>query len=179
MLARQYPLGSVDGDRIYTKDGSIWSSAGVSAGAHLALAVIEEDHGHELAVEIARNTIHFMRRGSGQRQFSPQLAAQTTGHQPVRELIPWISENLNAELSVPALARRAAMSERNLSRFFRQQVSTTPARFVARLRTEAAKAKLDATGDTVEDYCSEHRFRRWGHIASAPPGGNSKPSQPG
>lgn len=149
-LAQSYPKVHVDGDRIYTQDGNIWTSAGVSTGVDLALAMVEEDHGHELAVEIARRMVLFMRRGSGQRQFSVQLEAQAAEHQPIRELVAWISENLNADLSVPALARRVGMSERNFSRVFTQQVSTTPARFVARLRTEAAKAKLAQTADKLD-----------------------------
>jgi len=150
LLAQRYPHISVDGDRIYTQDGNIWTSAGVSAGVDLALAMVEEDHGHGLALEIARRMVLFMRRGAGQRQFSSQLAAQAADHQPIRELIAWMSEHLDADLSVPALARRAGMSERNFSRVFTQQVSTTPARFVARLRTEAAKAKLASTDHKLE-----------------------------
>ncbi|HUI83698.1 MAG TPA: helix-turn-helix domain-containing protein [Candidatus Binatia bacterium] len=149
-LAGRYPQISVDGDRIFTQDGNIWTSAGVSAGVDLALAMVEEDHGHALALEIARRMVLFMRRGSGQSQFSSQLAAQAADHQPIRELIAWISEHLDADLSVPALARRVGMSDRNFSRVFTQQVSMTPARFVARLRTEAARAKLAASGQKLE-----------------------------
>ena len=157
-LARKYPQIRVDGDRIYTRDGNIWTSAGVSAGVHLALAMVEEDHGHALALEIARRMVLFMRRGSGQRQFSSQLAAQSADHQPIRDLIAWMSENLDADLSVPALARRVGMSDRNFSRVFTQQVSMTPARFVARLRTEAAKAKLAATNHKLDAVAQSAGF---------------------
>ncbi len=157
-LAQRYPRISVDGDRIYTQDGSVWTSAGVSAGVDLALAMVEEDHGHALALEVARRMVLFMRRGAGQRQFSAQLAAQAADHHPIRELVAWISENLSADLSVPALARRAGMSERNFSRIFRQQVNTTPARFVARLRTEAAQAKLAATSHSLETVAESAGF---------------------
>lgn len=157
-LAHRYPQIRVDGDRIYTQDGNIWTSAGVSAGVHLALAMVEEDHGHALALEIARRMVLFMRRGSGQRQFSSQLAAQAADHQPIRDLIAWVSEHLNEDLSVPALARRVGMSERNFSRVFTQQVTMTPARFVARLRTEAAKAKLAATGEKLEAVAESAGF---------------------
>jgi transcriptional regulator GlxA family with amidase domain len=157
-LASKYPKISVDGDRIYTQDGNIWTSAGVSAGVHLALAMVEEDHGHALTLQIARRMVLFMRRGSGQRQFSSQLAAQAADRHPIRDLIAWVSENLNQDLSVPALARRAGMSERNFSRVFTQQVSITPARFVARLRTEAAKAKLAETGDKLEAVAESAGF---------------------
>lgn len=157
-LAQRYPRISVDGDRIYTRDGNVWTSAGVSAGVDLALAMVEEDHGHALALDVARRMVLFMRRGAGQRQFSSQLAAQAADHHPIRELVAWISENLNADLSVPALARRAGMSERNFSRIFRQQVNATPARFVARLRTEAAKAKLAATNHSLETVAESAGF---------------------
>ncbi len=158
LLAQRYPRIAVDGDRIFTQDGNIWTSAGVSAGIDLALAMLEEDHGHALALEIARRMVLFMRRGAGQSQFSSQLAAQAADHQPIRDLIAWISEHLDADLSVPALARRVGMSDRNFSRVFTQQVSTTPARFVARLRTEAAKAKLAATPEKLEAVAQSAGF---------------------
>ena len=157
-LAQRYPGISVDGDRIYTQHGNVWTSAGVSAGIDLALAMVEEDHGHALALEVARRMVLFMRRGAGQRQFSSQLAAQAADHHPIRELVAWIAENLGADLSVPSLARRAGMSERNFSRIFRQQVNATPARFVARLRTEAAQAKLAATNHSLETVAESAGF---------------------
>jgi transcriptional regulator GlxA family with amidase domain len=157
-LARRYPQVRVDGDRIYTQDGSIWTSAGVSAGVHLALAMVEEDHGHALALEIARRMVLFMRRGAGQLQFSSQLAAQAADHQPIRDLIAWISEHLNEDLSVPALARRVGMSDRNFSRVFTQQVGSTPARFVAHLRTEAAKLKMAESGEKLEAIAESAGF---------------------
>lgn len=157
-LARRYPNVSVDGDRIYTQDGNIWTSAGVSTGVDLALAMVEEDHGHALALEIARRMVLFMRRGSGQLQYSSQLAAQGADHQPIRDLIAWMSENLNADLSVPALARRVGMSERNFSRVFTRQVSSTPARFVALLRTQAAKAKLAESTDKLDTVAQSAGF---------------------
>jgi transcriptional regulator GlxA family with amidase domain len=149
-LAQRHPRISVDGDRIFTQDGKVWTSAGVSAGTDLALAMVEEDHGHTLALEIARGLVLFMRRGGGQKQFSSQLAAQAADHGQIRELVAWMSEHLDGDLSVPALARRAGMSERNFGRLFKQHLDTTPARFVARLRTEAAQAKLAGTVEKLE-----------------------------
>ena len=157
-LARNYPKVAVDGERIYTQDGNIWTSAGVSAGIDLALAMVEQDHGHALAQEIARNMVLFMRRGAAQRQFTSQLAAQAADHQPIRDLVAWISENLSADLSVPALARRVGMSERNFSRVFARELNMTPARFVAHLRTEAAKAKLAETADKRENIAENAGF---------------------
>jgi len=157
-LAQRYPQISVDADRIFIQDGKVWTSAGVSAGADLALAMVEEDYGHGLALEIARHMVLFLRRSGGQSQFSSQLAAQAADLQPIRELIAWISEHLDADLSVPVLARRAGMSDRNFSRVFSQQVGTTPARFVARLRLEAAKARVEQTTDKVESIASRAGF---------------------
>jgi transcriptional regulator GlxA family with amidase domain len=158
-LARRYPRISVDGDRIFTQDGNVWTSAGVSASTDLALALVEEDHGHALALELARRMVLFMRRGGGQKQFSSQLAAQAAEHQPIRELVAWMSEHLNADLSGPVLARQIGMSERNFRRVFKQQLDTTPARFVAQLRTEAAQAKQAATSEKLESIAQSAGFR--------------------
>jgi transcriptional regulator GlxA family with amidase domain len=157
-LARRYPNILVDGDRIFTHDGNIWTSAGVSAGIDLALAMVEEDFGHAVALDVARRMVVFLQRSGGQKQFSTQLAAQAGDHQPIRELVAWIAEHLDADLSVPVLARRVAMSERNFSRVFTQQVKETPARFVARLRMEAAQSKLVETADNVETIASDVGF---------------------
>jgi len=157
-LAQRYPQVSVDADKIFVQDGNVWTSAGVSTGADLALAMVEEDHGHALALEIARHMVLFLRRPGGQSQFSSQLEAQAADLRPIRELIAWISEHLDANLSDPVLARRAGMSARNFSRVFSQQVGTTPARFVARLRLQAAKARLEATADNVETIASQTGF---------------------
>jgi transcriptional regulator GlxA family with amidase domain len=157
-LAQRYPRVSVDADKIFVQDGNVWTSAGASTGADLALAMVEEDHGHALALEIARHMVLFLRRPGAHSQFSSQLAAQAADLQPIRELIAWISEHLDADLSVPMLAKRAGMSGRNFSRVFSQQVGTTPARFVARLRLQAAKARLQATSDNVETIASRAGF---------------------
>ncbi len=149
-LAQMYPKVRVDGERIYMRDGHIWTSAGVSAGADLALAMVEEDHGHELALEVARHMVLFLRRPGGQSQFSSQLAAQAAEHHPIRELVAWIADNVNGDLSVPALARRAGMSERNFGRIFQKEVGLTPAHYVAQQRLEAARRMLEETGEKVE-----------------------------
>jgi transcriptional regulator GlxA family with amidase domain len=120
------------------------------SGADLALAMVEEDHGHELALEVARRMVLFLRRPGGQSQFSSQLAAQAAEHHPIRELVAWIVDNLDGNLSVPILARRAGMSERNFGRIFQKEVGLTPARFVAQQRLEAARRMLEETGENVE-----------------------------
>jgi transcriptional regulator GlxA family with amidase domain len=157
-LAQRYPRVSVDADKIFIQDGNVWTNAGVSTGADLALAMVEEDHGHELAIEVARHMVLFLRRPGGQSQFSSRLAAQAADRQPIRELIAWISENLDADLSVPVLAKHAGMSDRNFSRVFSRQVGATPARFVSRLRLQAAKARLEQTTDKVGTIASRSGF---------------------
>jgi transcriptional regulator GlxA family with amidase domain len=157
-LARNYPKISVDADRIFIQDGNVWTSAGVSAGADLALAMVEEDYGQAIALEVAQHMVLSLRRHGSQSQFSPQLAAQAADRQPIRELIAWISEHLDSDLSVPALARRAGMSERNFSRVFVRQVGTTPARFVGHLRLEAARTRLEETTDKIEAVATHAGF---------------------
>ncbi len=157
-LARAYPKISVDADRIFIQDGNVWTSAGVSAGADLALAMLEEDYGQAVALHVAQHMVLSLRRHGSQSQFSPQLAAQAADREPIRELIAWISEHLDADLSVPALARRAGMSERNFSRVFVRQVGTTPARFVAHLRLEAARTRLEETSDKIEAVATRTGF---------------------
>ena len=112
--------------------------------------MLEEDHGHDLALAVARRMVLFLRRPGGQSQFSSQLAAQAAEHHPIRELVAWIVENLNGDLSVPRLARRAGMSERNFGRIFQKQIGLTPARYVAQQRVETARRMLEETHEKIE-----------------------------
>ena len=147
-LAADYPAVSVETDPIFVRAGKIYTSAGVTAGIDLALALIEEDHGREVALAVARELVMFLRRPGGQSQFSVQLSAQQADREPIRDLQRWIGDNLGADLSVETLARRAAMSPRNFARVFTREVGATPGEFVENLRVEAAPA---AAG----------RIRRW------------------
>jgi transcriptional regulator GlxA family with amidase domain len=128
----------------------VYTSAGVTAGMDLALALVEEDHGHDVALAIARQLVLFLRRPGGQSQFSAQLAVQASDRQPLRELQQWVADHLAADLSVEALAARVAMSPRNFSRVFAREVGLSPARFVERLRIEAARRRLEESDDTVD-----------------------------
>ena len=128
LLAEQFPSVTVEPDRIYVRDGDVYTSAGVTAGMDLALALVEEDLGRATALEAARWLVMFVKRPGGQSQFSAQLAAQTAEREPLRELQDWIAGNLDADLSVPALAERAHMSERNFARAFRKELGMTPGR---------------------------------------------------
>jgi len=144
-LGRRYPGLRVDPDPIYVRDGSVWTSAGITAGMDLALALVEEDHGHAAALAVARHLVLFLRRPGGQRQFSAALAAQTeTTSGRFSDLLAWISENLHRPLSVETLAERACLSPRQFARAFREEIGVTPARMVERLRVEAARRSLEA-----------------------------------
>ena len=142
-LAEEHPEVSVDADAIFIKDGSTYTSAGVTAGIDLALALVEEDLGRRAALTCARWLVMFLRRPGGQSQFSAQLAAQSVEHEPIRRVQEWVVENLTADLSVAALAERAAMSPRNFARVFSSRVKSTPAEFVEAARVEAARRLLE------------------------------------
>jgi transcriptional regulator GlxA family with amidase domain len=136
-------------DRIFVHDRDRWTSAGVTAGIDLFLALVEEDHGPELAHLVARWLVVFVRRPGGQAQFSAQLRAQPATSPPIAELLGWLSDHLDEELSVDTLADRAHMSARTFARAFRRETGTTPAAFVEQLRVEAARRLLETTDFTV------------------------------
>ena len=144
-LRAQYPGTTVEDDAIYVRDGDLWTSAGVTAGIDLALALVEEDRGKELALTVARWLVVYLRRPGGQSQFSVPLASQAAEPEPLRELLAWMNEHPAADLRVPALARKAGMSERNFTRVFRRELGVTPAAHVLALRLEAARRALETT----------------------------------
>lgn len=149
-LARRYSRVKVEADRIYVRDGHMYTSAGVTAGMDLALALVEEDLGSTLALEVARRLVLFLHRPGGQAQFSTLLSAQAFAKKPLRELHVWIAENLKANLSVENLAARVAMSPRNFARAFVREIGMTPARFIERLRVDAARSELETTDHGLE-----------------------------
>jgi transcriptional regulator GlxA family with amidase domain len=149
-FAQQYPAVSWDPQPIWVQDGNIYTSAGISAGMDLALALIEEDHGNALALAVARRMVIFLRRPGSQAQFSVALAAQATKRRGLGDLQAWIAENLTKDLSIEALAQRAAMSPRNFVRVFSKELGNTPARFVEQVRIEAARTQLASTDDSMD-----------------------------
>lgn len=148
-FAREYPRVDVDPDPIYVRDGRISTSAGVTAGIDLALALVEEDLGRDVALTVARHLVVFLRRPGNQAQFSAQLAAQTARRDPLREVQHWVTEHPGADLSVEALAGRAALSPRHFARAFQAETGTTPGRYVERVRLEHARRLLEDTADPV------------------------------
>ncbi|MFF8369494.1 GlxA family transcriptional regulator [Streptomyces lydicus] len=149
-LAERFPAVRVEPEPIYVRDGDLATSAGVTAGIDLALALVEEDLGRDLALTIARHLVVFLRRPGNQTQFSAQLAVQTAQRRPLRDVQHWITENPAADLSVDALADRAGLSPRHFARAFRDEVGMTPGRYVDRVRLEAARRRLEDTVDGVE-----------------------------
>jgi transcriptional regulator GlxA family with amidase domain len=157
-LARRYPAITVDPDPIFVRDGNVVTSAGVTAGMDLALSLVEEDLGREVALEAARWLVLFLQRPGGQAQFSAQLSAQTAERPPLRELQSWIPDHLGEDLSVPALARRASMSDRNFARAFRRETGMTPGAYVEAARVERARIALETGELPVEAVASQAGF---------------------
>jgi transcriptional regulator GlxA family with amidase domain len=149
-LARCHPELKVDPTPIFVRDGSVWTSAGVTSGMDLSLALVEEDLGRDIAVEIARWLVLFLQRPGGQAQFSSHLSAQLAERRPLRELQSWIADNLDADLRVETLAERAAMSPRNFARFFRREIGMTPAAYVEELRVERSRQLLEDSADPID-----------------------------
>jgi transcriptional regulator GlxA family with amidase domain len=149
-LARCHPELKVDPNPIFVRDGDIWTSAGVTSGMDLSLALVEEDLGREIAIEVARWLVLFLQRPGGQAQFSSHLSAQLAERRPLRKLQSWIADNLDDDLRVETLAERAAMSPRNFARFFRREIGMTPAAYVEGLRVERARQLLEDSADPIE-----------------------------
>jgi len=157
-LKRDFPRVLVESDPIYVRDGHVYSSAGVTAGIDLALAMVEEDFGTRRALDIARDLVIFLRRTGGQSQFSSLLAAQSSARRPIEDLPAWILENLAADLSVAALAGRCGMSPRQFARVFAAEKKTTPARFVEKIRVDAARALLQTSGGGIKEVAEQCGF---------------------
>jgi len=141
-LAKNFPALEVDADSLYVVDGNVWTSAGVTTGIDMALALVEADLGAAVANLIARHFVLYARRPGYQSQFSPLLQAQTAAEAPFAGLIDWMQAHLDRPLDVPALAVRAGLSERSFYRKFTEATGKTPAHFVESLRLEAARTLL-------------------------------------
>jgi transcriptional regulator GlxA family with amidase domain len=140
-LARRFPAVRVETDPIFVRDGPVWTSAGVTAGIDLALALVQEDLGRSIALAVARYLVVFLKRPGGQAQFSAALSLQMAEDR-FGTFHEWLAEHLTDDLSLPALARQAAMSERSFSRHYVEATGLTPARAVEHLRVEAARRLL-------------------------------------
>lgn len=144
-LARRFPDLTVERDAIFVRDGALFTSAGVTSGIDLALALVEEDLGRDVAMQVARYLVVFMRRPGGQSQFSAPLDAQSRDSDGIFDALHrWIADNLARDLSVEALAVRAGMSPRHFARVYRERTGQTPAKAVERFRLEAARRALES-----------------------------------
>ena len=165
-LARAYPKVDVDPNTLFVRDGKFWTSGGIAAGIDLALALIEDDHGAQVAIEVARELVVFLRRTGGQAQFSEPLKFQSVASDRLSDVCAWAAANLHRDLCVETLAARAHLSPRQFSRLFKEAMGMPPARYIARLRLDSAQAGLSepkATIAQVADVCgfgSADAFRR-------------------
>ncbi|WP_280258755.1 GlxA family transcriptional regulator [Nocardia abscessus] len=165
-LAQRFPLVRVDADAIYLRDGPIITSAGVTAGIDMALALVEEEHGAELARSLAKHLVVFLHRPGGQSQFSVRTSITTPRTDGLRQVVDAVVADLCADRSLAAMAARAALSERHLSRLFRQEIGMTPGRYVKQVRLEAAQALLESGDEPMtavarrSGFGSEETMRR-------------------
>jgi transcriptional regulator GlxA family with amidase domain len=158
-LARRYPDVHVDPEPIFVRDGHVATSAGVTAGMDLALALVEEDLGREVALATARRLVMYVQRPGGQAQFSAPLQAQAAAaREPLRDVQRWVAAHPSADCSVDALAARASMSPRHFARTFTREVGSTPARWVEEVRVEAARLLLETTDRTVDAVATATGF---------------------
>jgi transcriptional regulator GlxA family with amidase domain len=154
----RFPKVLLDPDPIWLRDGNIYTSAGVTSGMDLALALVEEDLGSKVALAVARQLVLFLRRPGGQSQFSRLLEAQASSRGPLREVLVWAVENLDKDLSVENLALHAAMSRRNFTRVFTAELGTSPAHYIEQLRIEAARHLLEDSWKNLEEIASACGF---------------------
>jgi transcriptional regulator GlxA family with amidase domain len=192
LLENRYADITVDADAIYVHDGNVWTSAGVTAGIDLALALVADDHGQAAAATVARQLVVYLQRSGGQAQFSAVLAGQAANTEPVRDLLSWLRDHLADDLSVAALARHINLSERQFTRVFKSEVGVTAADHVETVRLESACRLLETTSRSIEQIArtcgfgtpetmhrsfrrrlnttpGNHRHHFRGHVGSAAP----------
>jgi transcriptional regulator GlxA family with amidase domain len=165
-VAQRFPRVRLDANALYIKDGRFYTSAGITAGIDLALALIEEDLGPAIALAVARELVVYLKRPGGQEQFSEPLRFQTQSADRFADLAAWIGGHLRYDLTVEALAERACLCPRHFTRRFKKTFGTTPADFVERARLDGARQRLSARQDTIEwvadsvGFHSADAFRR-------------------
>lgn len=158
LLADLHPDVDVDPDPIFIRDGNVSTSAGVTTGMDLALALVEEDVGAAIALSVAQRLVLFLRRPGSQSQFSSHLTTQLADQDRIRELQSWIVDHTAEDLSVARLAARAGYSERHLTRLFVEEIGETPARHVQRVRVDVARRRLEESSDSVDAVAATAGF---------------------
>ncbi len=156
-LARKYPKLRVETNPIFIQQGSVWTSAGVTAGIDLCLALVEQDLGRAVALEVARHLVVFLKRPGGQSQFSVTLSLQKGGSR-FTELHAWIAEHLHLDLTLPTLAAQCGMSERSFVRHYRAETGQTPARAVELIRVETARRQLADSAVAIKRIAAQCGF---------------------
>lgn len=158
-MSERFPSVQIDRDAIFVQQGAVWTSAGVTAGIDLALALVEADCGHEVAMEVARELVVYLKRPGGQSQFSALLSSQTDATAAFDQLHLWLAGNLHrADLTVESLAARAHMSPRNFARLYKQKTGRTPAKAVEVFRLEAARRLLEDSARQIEQIAASCGF---------------------
>lgn len=158
LLQKRYPSIKIDGDAIFVNEGSIWTSAGVTAGIDLALALVEEDCGHDIAMKVARELVVYMKRSGGQSQFSELLQAQSSDSS-FEKLHEWINNNLhNKNITIDTLSAQVFMSSRNFARVYKQKTGRTPAKAIEIFRLEAARRLLEDSPHSISEIASRCGF---------------------
>jgi transcriptional regulator GlxA family with amidase domain len=166
-MRSHYPEITVDCDALYIRDGHIATSAGITSGMDLALALVEEDYGRKLSLEVARMIVLYLKRPGGQSQFSVHLRQQIAEDSPLAHILKWIVENYRKPITVDQLAGLAAMSPRNFARVFVRETSVTPARYIEQCRLEQAIRMLEDTKDPMETLARESGFHSAEHLRRA------------
>jgi transcriptional regulator GlxA family with amidase domain len=157
-IVAAYPKVKLEADRIYTRDGNIWTSAGITAGIDLALAMIAEDYGDGIAQQTAKQLVLYHRRSGGQSQFSSLLELKTPSSR-FGPLLAWAREHLDAPLTVEDMAEQAGMSSRHFTRAFIAETGTTPSKAVERLRIEVARQRVQSSSEAIERVAETTGFR--------------------
>ena len=157
-LALRYPAVQVESDAILVQDGQMMTSAGVSAGINLSLAIVEKHHGAQVARAVAKDMVVFMQRPGGQSQFSARSQAVHGRHEMLRSVLDAVAADPAGNHTLPAMARRASVSARHVARLFDDVVGITPARYVEQVRMEAARAMLETGDDTMESVARRAGF---------------------
>jgi transcriptional regulator GlxA family with amidase domain len=166
-LQRIFPDIAVDAEAIYVNEGKFWTSAGVTTGIDMSLALVEEDHGRDLAMAVARQLVVYMRRPGHQTQFSSTLSAQSAGDDRLANLAAWIEANLSKRLDVETLAERVAMSPRTFHRHVRDELGVSPAKFVEAVRLDAARRLLDTRTMDLAQVAGRAGFSGPDHLIRA------------
>ena len=154
-MALQFPEIEVEREPIFIKDGNFYTSAGISTGIDLTLGLVEEDLGRKVAMEVARILVLYLKRPGNQSQFSNILMIQSTDNLPVSQIVQFIQEHLNDDLSVEALADKLSMSSRNFSRVFTKETGISPAKYVEKVRVETARRRLEESNLSLDQVAHE------------------------